>query len=494
MKRTTFLCSLMLIALGLVAQPQWSVPIQIMSGNTNDIHPAFMTRYAFSNPQEEWLAFSRNGLNVCVIRTAASGEQWDSIVVSITTDAGDHDYPSLAGIYNPAKAMLLWQGRAGSNLKILYSVRQNDQWSAPQSVNPDRVDERYPCVAVYDTTFGAVWERGGRIAYAEYRNGSWSSTTFTTLAGDSLNSLPQLTYLSSSPNTPVVVWTSRRPSDSTSVLKFSYRRGGVWIPAETLYTNGDNRRPRFSNSIGAFATLNWESKMDTRWQIYGTLTYWDAWSNRLVWYPSSPLFPHAIDQASGSFNSFSIITDSPLDNLRAFYYLAGAWESWFAGDDSITLSSYGGQYVRNIVAAPSSSDRGPVMSTGVFPGSGDMLIWTVWQNNSTGQWKLYGTKARHQIAEVEEDVPPPFSFELAQNYPNPFNPTTTIKFDIPGSGFVTLRVFDLLGREVATLVNEEMKPGRYDRIFDGAGLASGIFFYHLTAGNFSQTKKLVLVR
>jgi len=132
----------MLIAWGLVAQPQWSVPIQITSGNTNDIHPAFMTRYAFSNPQEEWLAFSHNGVNVCVIRTAASGEQWDSIVVSITTDAGDHDYPSLAGTYNPPKAMLLWQGHAGSNLKILYSVRQYDQWSAPQSVNPDQVDER----------------------------------------------------------------------------------------------------------------------------------------------------------------------------------------------------------------------------------------------------------------------------------------------------------------------------------------------------------------
>ena len=133
-----------------------------------------------------------------------------------------------------------------------------------------------------------------------------------------------------------------------------------------------------------------------------------------------------------------------------------------------------------------------------------MLIWTVWQNNSTGQWKLYGTKARHQIAEVEEDVPPPFSFELAQNYPNPFNPTTTIKFDIPGSGFVTLRVFDLLGREVATLVNEEMRPGRYARVFsakggyasggDGSGLASGVYVYRLQGADFVSVRKMLVVK
>ena len=91
----------------------------------------------------------------------------------------------------------------------------------------------------------------------------------------------------------------------------------------------------------------------------------------------------------------------------------------------------------------------------------------------------------------------PARFQLEQNYPNPFNPTTTIKFQIPNhkpQTLVTLKVFDLLGREVATLVNEEMTPGGYERVFDSARLTSGVYLYQLRAGNFAQTRKLILLR
>jgi hypothetical protein len=96
---------------------------------------------------------------------------------------------------------------------------------------------------------------------------------------------------------------------------------------------------------------------------------------------------------------------------------------------------------------------------------------------------------------VEEPIAGhPATFSLHQNYPNPFNPATNIKFQIPISSFVTLRVFDLLGREVATLVNEEMRPGSYERTFDASGLSSGIYFYRLRAGSFVETKKLVVLK
>jgi ligand-binding sensor domain-containing protein len=88
----------------------------------------------------------------------------------------------------------------------------------------------------------------------------------------------------------------------------------------------------------------------------------------------------------------------------------------------------------------------------------------------------------------------PSFWALEQNYPNPFNPRTTIKFQIPNSSFVTLKVFDLLGREVAMLVNEETKPGTYERVFDGDRLASGVYLYQLRAGGFVQTKKLLVLR
>jgi hypothetical protein len=96
----------------------------------------------------------------------------------------------------------------------------------------------------------------------------------------------------------------------------------------------------------------------------------------------------------------------------------------------------------------------------------------------------------------------PENFHLSQNYPNPFNPTTNIRFQIPESGFVTLKVFDITGREVAMLVNEQMNAGEYNYQFstDEYKLSSGVYFYRLTTNdkngkmNFSQTKKMVVVR
>jgi len=85
-------------------------------------------------------------------------------------------------------------------------------------------------------------------------------------------------------------------------------------------------------------------------------------------------------------------------------------------------------------------------------------------------------------------------FQLQQNYPNPFNPSTHIRFSVQGSGFVTLKVYDILGREVRALVNDKLQPGSYEVTFDAEGLASGVYVYRLTAGEFTQTKRMVLMR
>lgn len=85
-------------------------------------------------------------------------------------------------------------------------------------------------------------------------------------------------------------------------------------------------------------------------------------------------------------------------------------------------------------------------------------------------------------------------FSLAQNYPNPFNPTTNIEYSIPQQEHVSLKVYDILGKEVASLVNDELSAGVYNVSFDGSNLSSGIYLYTLTAGNFVATKKLMLVK
>jgi Secretion system C-terminal sorting domain len=88
----------------------------------------------------------------------------------------------------------------------------------------------------------------------------------------------------------------------------------------------------------------------------------------------------------------------------------------------------------------------------------------------------------------------PDKFILSQNFPNPFNPSTTIKYSIPISGFVTLKVYDVLGKEVATLVNEEKPAGNHEVTFNAANLSSGVYLYTLQAGSYTQTKKLILMK
>ena len=124
------------------------------------------------------------------------------------------------------------------------------------------------------------------------------------------------------------------------------------------------------------------------------------------------------------------------------------------------------------------------------------------------------------ITEIAEEETLPDNLILYQNYPNPFNPATTIKYQIPNHKYqinsksqnskfenpllggderggllpVTLVVFDVLGREVATLVNEPQRPGIYEVIFNASSLSSGVYFYKLTAGNYISTKKLMLMK
>jgi photosystem II stability/assembly factor-like uncharacterized protein len=88
----------------------------------------------------------------------------------------------------------------------------------------------------------------------------------------------------------------------------------------------------------------------------------------------------------------------------------------------------------------------------------------------------------------------PSDYSLEQNYPNPFNPSTTIKYFVPQLGFVTVKVYDILGKEVATLVNEEKLAGSYKINFDASDLTSGVYFYKLMTANYSETKELVLMK
>ena len=95
---------------------------------------------------------------------------------------------------------------------------------------------------------------------------------------------------------------------------------------------------------------------------------------------------------------------------------------------------------------------------------------------------------------VELEISLPLNYALEQNYPNPFNPTTTIRYSIPEAGFVNLKLFDVLGNELKSLFNKRQEAGQYEFVFDASGLASGVYYYRIQSGEFTSTKKIILMK
>ena len=117
--------------------------------------------------------------------------------------------------------------------------------------------------------------------------------------------------------------------------------------------------------------------------------------------------------------------------------------------------------------------------------------------DGSANWQILVPRTRgfsNVVTDVENEFNSISEYRLNQNYPNPFNPTTTISFTIPATSNVSLKVFNILGKEVATLVNETKSAGNYSINFNASGLSSGVYFYQLTTDNFTSTKKFTLMK
>lgn len=182
-------------------------------------------------------------------------------------------------------------------------------------------------------------------------------------------------------------------------------------------------------------------------------------------------------------SSYSGVTNGgSYKNYYAMHFPSGN-TGWFIGDQIIKTTD-GGTSFNTIANTPN-----PVNSyKGVF-----------FINNNTG-WLvgLNGAIIKTQtggitnIKLINSNVPK--EFKLDQNYPNPFNPVTNVKFSIINSGDVKIVVYDIMGREVQTLVSEKLKPGTYETTFDGSILTSGVYFYKMTTKDYSETKRMLLIK
>ena len=188
-------------------------------------------------------------------------------------------------------------------------------------------------------------------------------------------------------------------------------------------------------------------------------------------------------KSSNSGNSWVTV-----DSLSQRY-----WDLFFINKDTGWMS---GRYASNALILRTAN--GGQNWSQQLTGAGG-IVWKIFFVDANNGWALNQTKIFHTtnggITGVKLiSTNSPDEFRLLQNFPNPFNPTTTIRYDIKTKGNVELKVFDLLGRELTSLVNENQTPGTYEVVFDASSLPSGVYFYRLKAGDFVDSKKMVVLK
>jgi len=312
---------------------------------------------------------------------------------------------------------------------------------------------------VVEDSFGRLWSLGEYYNLKYYSSNTWISVPFQG-------------------------WGNRICKDPT-------RPGTIWASSgfQVLRTDGSYNFTRYNTN---FPELNPQTDL---------LTTVAAGVNGIAWVGSNRgLF--RLNAETGTYQFYSPSNSTiPGENVSPFA-VSPDGRVWFTNFQSTSTSVYGLCWFDG-----TSFGIFPQQQTGGLPHAQiyDIEVKTIpngyelWISCASGGIAVLKVETGPTI--VEENNGLQAQYRLHQNYPNPFNPTTTIKFSVESAkgrtgdpARVTLKVYDMLGREVRTLVNDNLPPGSYEVTFDAAGLASGVYVYQLRAGEFTQTKRMMLMR
>jgi hypothetical protein len=274
-----------------------------------------------------------------------------------------------------------------------------------------------------------------------------------------------------------LAWTDTRNGVREVFYKRSTDGGFFWgVDTRIIYVSTLNYYPSIA-AAGDIIYLVWEDSRNGS-EIYYTRSgnrgvFWSP-EIRLTNAPGTSTVPHI--SVSSSYVHL-VWRDSRSGNYEIYHKLSSdGGLSWGTTDTRLTID--------------------PANSESPSLGISGSILHVVWDDNRDGNSEIYykrnPTGNPVGITPVNSEIPDEFSLE--QNYPNPFNPTTNVKFQISKSSQVKLTVYDILGKEAAILANERLNPGTYEVEWNASSFPSGVYFYTLKAGYFSETKKLVLLK
>jgi hypothetical protein len=344
--------------------------------------------------------------------------------------------------------------------------------------------------AFISTDYGANWTQTPLNNQAVY---SFTTNGANTFAGTNGNGV----YVSADNGAS---WT-QTPLNNRYVVALELIGGNVWAATNTygIYTSADNGGSWTHNSLNnrdiyTFVVQggNVFTGAGTNYGVYVSANNGGSWAQTTL---------NNRDVRSLVVNGGNIFAGTVGYGLYISTNNGGSWTpTSFSNTNCLSLQTIG----NNIFAGSPpgaffvSTDNGMTWTQRI-EGLGNLQVYTIRiinnyiyaGTNGSGVWRRQLSEL-NGISQVSAQVPVHYS--LQQNYPNPFNPNTKIRFALPKSAFAKLVVYDILGKEAATIVSQQLTAGTYEADWSAVSFPSGVYYYRITAGDYSETKKMVLVK
>jgi len=422
-------------------------------------------------------------------RSTDGGTSWGADTL-LTNNSAISDNPSVA--VSGSVVHIVWHDGRNVNLEIYYK-RSTDgglTWGADTRLTNDPAYRGRPSVSVTGQVVHVVWgdlrHVNREVYYKRSTDGgtSWGADIrLTNNPGESRGS-----SVSVSGSLVNVVWFDNSDGNEEIYYKRSID-GGISWGADTRLTNNTaaSQDPTVSvsdSSAAAGVHVVWHDNRDGNFEIY----YKRSIDGGISWGADTRLTNNTAVSQNPSVSVSGLVVhvvwyDTRDGNSEIYYKRSTDGGSNWGVDTRLT--------------------NNPAASQFPFLSVSGQVVHVVWQDSRDGNFEIYykrdPTGNVVGINSISNEIPKEFS--LSQNYPNPFNPMTHLEIACPPArqgisklGFVSLKVYDLLGKEVKTLVNENKPAGRYSVEFDGGDLSSGIYFYKLESGRFKQTKRMLLLK
>jgi len=483
------LCALLACVFANISQAQWQPDLRLTNDpgwSTTSFNNAWCVASSGDFVHVIWSDDRDGSKEIFYKRSTDGGSSWQADEQLTNTNAS-MDFPSIAAYGSDVYAV--WFDNRDFN-KDIYFKHSSDNgltWDADVQLTTDAAQSVYPSLSVYESLVNVVWGEGRdgnwEIYYKRSTNKgiTWDpDTRLTNNSSDSFN--PSVSVTGSNVN---VVWYDFRNGNGEIYYKRSSDSGVNWEPDIRLTNNsGSSIAPSISVS-NSYVHIVWYDDSDGNFKIYyvrstDTGINWDQ--DTCITYSLNFSYIPSITVSGSAVHVVWASGDPPLN--REIYYKRSTDEgaSW---EQEIRLTN-----------ATAESWHPSVSIT-------DSILHVVWRDGRDGNYEIYYKRNTNaNISAVEDDQTYiPRHFSLEQNYPNPFNPSTKIKYSIPfvethrdASLLVTLKVYDVLGNEIETLVNEEKPAGNYEITWNAVNLPSGVYFYQLKAGDFIKTKKMILLK